>query len=142
MKDQGAFGATKSSPTLTISLSISSSFSTNLVLHICYTLFSFFIFTCHVLFIHVVHTAPSHSILFVFTFSRYPFSSLLLFSAFSHPFHSCPSAYNYSFLCFLPCFPLLSVYMTHFLGPGPINHSVVGLACLPHCLAALPHHIR
>lgn len=38
--------------------------------------------------------------------------------------------------------PLRSVCMTHFLGPGPINHSVVGPACLPPCLAALPHHSR
>lgn len=38
--------------------------------------------------------------------------------------------------------PLLSVCVTHFLGPGPINHSAVGSACLPPCPAALPHHSR
>lgn len=89
---------------------------------------------------------------------KYSLTSLISFSlhvayfsflSFSFSFPFSPSACNFSFLYFLHSFPsfslvlLHSVCMTHFLGPRPINHSsAVGSACLPPCLAALPHHSR
>lgn len=144
---RGAFKATQSaptpSPTLSPSLSLlvspqmflsvtsllpffffpSSRFlspSLALLLRTPFLSFSLLRFPCVLLFI-LPFLSPS--LLFL--------SLKFLFSFFS-PVHS--------LFLFRP--PLRSVCMTHFLGPGPINHSVVGSACLPPCLAALPHHSR
>lgn len=108
-------------------------------------------FACHILFTHVLHT--SLFIYFHFPSLSLLFSTHLLFYAFSfslfQSFPFLPFSKQFFFSFFFPllslfffCPPLFSVYMTHFLGPGPINHSVVGLACLSHCLASLPHHSR
>ncbi len=96
--------------------------------------------------LHVLYCFSFVSFLLSFFPLLGPLFSFSLFSFF--PFHFILRllllfSLSLSFFT-LPFFrpPLLSVCMTHFLGPGPINHSVVGLACLPPCLAALPHHSR
>lgn len=107
--------------------------------------FSWFhlVFSLHILYFLSSFLFPSF-FLFSLLFSLFLLCSMFSFSL----LRFYPSICNFSFLSFLPSFPsfsfgpLCSVCMTHFLGPGPINHSVVGSTRLPPCLAALPHHRR
>lgn len=99
---------------------------------------------------HSLHPSLLHLVLFLHKSSAYVTSILtflLLLSFLSLLLPLFLSFLFFSLLLFLFIVPflvspLLSVSMTHFLGPGPINHSVVGLACPPPCLAALLHHSK